>query len=150
VNKKIQFITPDNDDTGHNALGSSLVAYGDRGVQALENAAAAGLGTLFAPQNHQGPTEASLPERENRRENYWESKTQNAPPFRPQSIVWRTRPEIYKQLEAEFGPFDFDATPHPRPQGVNSLEVPWGLRTFCNGTYSERRNPEGDGPTAFA
>jgi hypothetical protein len=53
-------------------------------------------------------------------------------------------------LDAEYGPFDFDATPHPRPQGFNSLVVPWGQRTFCNGPYSARRNPEGYGPTAFA
>src|SRR5438046_1761198 len=48
--KKIQFITPDNDGTGQNALGSTLVAYGERGVQALKNAAAAGLGRLFEPR----------------------------------------------------------------------------------------------------
>ena len=40
---------PDGDGIGTNALGSSLVAYGKRGVQALLNAAAAGLGTLFIP-----------------------------------------------------------------------------------------------------
>jgi hypothetical protein len=48
VNKKIDFLRPD-DEPGTNALGSSLVAYGERGVQALRNAAAAGLGTLFKP-----------------------------------------------------------------------------------------------------
>jgi hypothetical protein len=49
VNKKIDFIRPGGDDIGTNALGSSLVAYGERGVQALLNAAAAGLGNLFVP-----------------------------------------------------------------------------------------------------
>jgi DNA N-6-adenine-methyltransferase (Dam) len=49
VNKKIDFVRPGGDGTGTNALGSSLVAYGKRGVQALLNAAAAGLGTLFIP-----------------------------------------------------------------------------------------------------
>jgi hypothetical protein len=48
VNKKIDFLRPI-DEPGTNALGSSLVAYGERGVQALMNAAAAGLGTLFKP-----------------------------------------------------------------------------------------------------
>jgi hypothetical protein len=48
VNKKIDFLHPTN-ESGTNALGSSLVAYGERGVQALMNAAAAGLGTLFKP-----------------------------------------------------------------------------------------------------
>ena len=49
VNRKIDFIRPGGDGAGTNALGSSLVAYGKRGVQALLNAAAAGLGTLFVP-----------------------------------------------------------------------------------------------------
>src|SRR6266404_9554460 len=48
VNKKINFLRPD-DEPGTNALGSTLVAYGERAVQALVNAAAAGLGTLFKP-----------------------------------------------------------------------------------------------------
>jgi DNA N-6-adenine-methyltransferase (Dam) len=149
VNKRIDFLRPD-DEPGTNALGSTLVAYGERAVQALKNAAAAGLGALFAPV-HSGPTGASLPECETRRvENYSESENQNAVPLPPQPQVWRTPPEIYKQLEAEFGPFDFDATPHPRPPGFNSLVVPWGRRTFCNGPYSARRNPEGYGPTDFA
>ena len=52
VNKKIDFIRPGGDGTGTNALGSSLVAYGKRGVQALLNAAAAGLGTLFIPRQN--------------------------------------------------------------------------------------------------
>jgi len=48
VNKKIDFLRPD-DEPGTNALGSTLVAYGKRAAQALMNAAAAGLGTLFKP-----------------------------------------------------------------------------------------------------
>jgi len=49
VRKKIQFLRPPGKPLGTNALGSSLVAYGERGVKALENAATAGLGTLFQP-----------------------------------------------------------------------------------------------------
>ena len=71
-------------------------------------------------------------------------------PFLRHPLVWRTPLDLYNQLDAEYGPFDFDATPHPRPQGFNSLLVPWGQRAFCNGPYSARRNPEGYGPTAFA
>ena len=50
LNKKIQFLRPDDgSEPGNNALGSSLVAYGERAVKALRNATAAGLGTLFKP-----------------------------------------------------------------------------------------------------
>ena len=49
VNKRIDFVRPGGDGTGTNLSGSSLVAYGKRGVQALLNASAAGLGTLFIP-----------------------------------------------------------------------------------------------------
>jgi hypothetical protein len=44
VNRKIDFI---GDKIGKNALGSSLVAYGERGVRALMNAHR--LGALFKP-----------------------------------------------------------------------------------------------------
>jgi len=49
VNKKIHFINPEKDPTNHNALGSSLIAYGPIGIEALVNAARNGLGTLFVP-----------------------------------------------------------------------------------------------------
>jgi hypothetical protein len=48
VNKKINFISPTS-GSGNDTLGSTLVAYGERGVQALTRAARAGLGTLFKP-----------------------------------------------------------------------------------------------------
>jgi hypothetical protein len=48
MNKRVNFISP-NRGSGTNPLGTTLVAYGERGVQALRNAAAAGLGTLFKP-----------------------------------------------------------------------------------------------------
>jgi DNA N-6-adenine-methyltransferase (Dam) len=49
VNKKINFISPTIGATGNNTLGSTLVAYGKRAVNALMNAARQGLGTLFKP-----------------------------------------------------------------------------------------------------
>jgi hypothetical protein len=66
VNKKIQFMRGDDYPTNNNALGSTLVAYGDRGVKALMNAAAAGLGTLFKPiapivENHTTNSRISRP-----------------------------------------------------------------------------------------
>lgn len=36
---------------------------------------------------------------------------------------WLTPPEELEKLKAEF-PFDFD--PCPRPDGYNSLVLPWG------------------------
>ena len=46
VNKKIDFISY---ESSKNALGTSLVAYGERGVKALMDAHAHGLGALFKP-----------------------------------------------------------------------------------------------------
>jgi hypothetical protein len=46
VKERIDFI---GDESGKNPLGSSLVAYGDRGVKALTDAHAHGLGALFKP-----------------------------------------------------------------------------------------------------
>ena len=125
LNKKIQYIRPDDDrDPGNNALGSSLVAYGEKAVQALMNAAAAGLGTLFKPCPV--PTSRAV---ENNSERYW-----------------LTPPELYDQLNDEFQ-FDFDACPHPRPENFDSLEVPWGEATYVNPPF-HRINSQG--PTAFA
>jgi hypothetical protein len=102
VNKKINFISPTR-GPGNNTLGSTLVAYGERAVQALKNAAAAGLGTLFAPQNSgpisgelaehaSAPQGASLPDRETHRvENYSKSEpawvTPHPPRCNPEEIA---------------------------------------------------------------
>jgi hypothetical protein len=89
VNKKIDFMRP-SDEPGTNALGSTLAAYGQKAVQALTNAAAAGLGTVFKPC--QSVPTSGEPERETRRgENYSESER-----------CWLTPPpDLYKQLNAE-------------------------------------------------
>jgi hypothetical protein len=147
VNKKIDFVRP-SDEPSRNVLGSSLVAYGERAVQALMNAAAAGLGTLFKPcpsvptsgnADLRSPQAAEAGEREIRRvEHYPESER-----------YWLTPPEQLEKLRAEFGDL-WDACPYPRPDNYNSLEVPWGQVTYCNGPFSARRNPEGHGPTDFA
>jgi DNA N-6-adenine-methyltransferase (Dam) len=135
VNKKIDFLRPDN-EPGTNALGSTLVAYGERGVQALRNAAAAGLGILFKPCQPVGE-----PEPETRRaQNYSKSNKQ----------FWLTPPERLAELRAEFGDNIWDATPFPRPAGFNSLEMEWPALTYINGPFSARHNPEGHGPTDYA
>jgi len=60
---------------------------------------------------------------------------------------WLTPPELYGKLDAEFH-FDFDPCPYPRPDGYNSLELPWGRMNYCNPPF---RKTDGNthGPTAF-
>lgn len=60
---------------------------------------------------------------------------------------WLTPPALYERLDQEFQ-FDFDPCPHPRPDGYNSLVVPWGRMNYCNPPF---RKTDGNthGPTAF-
>ena len=44
---------------------------------------------------------------------------------------WLTPPDLYAQLDAEFG-FDFDPCPWPRPEGFDGLIADWGRSSFCN------------------
>ena len=61
---------------------------------------------------------------------------------------WVTPPELYKALAAEF-PFDFDPCPYPRPEGYNSLVLPWGQCNYVNPPFCKKDAPYG-GPSAFA
>jgi len=63
------------------------------------------------------------------------------------SRYWLTPPDLYAKLDAEFR-FDFDPCPHPRPDGYNSLLVPWGNMNYCNPPF---RKTDGNthGPTDF-
>ena len=60
---------------------------------------------------------------------------------------WKTPPDLYGQLDAEFH-FDFDPCPCPRPEGYDSLALPWGRMNYCNPPF---RKTDGNthGPTAF-
>jgi hypothetical protein len=65
-----------------------------------------------------------------------------------QRRYWLTPPEVYTRLNAEFR-FDFDPCPCPRPDGYNSLEIPWGKSNYVNPPFLKIDAPHG-GPSAFA
>jgi hypothetical protein len=61
---------------------------------------------------------------------------------------WKIPPEIYAPLAAEFG-FDFDPCPFPRPDGYDSLALPWGNVNWVNPPFRRADGVNGQGPTAF-
>ncbi len=63
------------------------------------------------------------------------------------SKYWLTPPELYERLDREFH-FDFDPCPYPRPDGYNSLLIPWGSMNYCNPPFRKTEGND-DGPTAF-
>src|SRR3990167_7511838 len=48
---------------------------------------------------------------------------------------WLTPPDLMAALQAEFN-FDFDACPHPRPEGFDGLTAPWGKSTWVNPPFT--------------
>ena len=62
---------------------------------------------------------------------------------------WLTPPDVLARLSAEFGPFDFDPCPYPRPDGFNGLAVSWGQRNYVNPPFRPADGVDGLGPTAF-
>lgn len=60
---------------------------------------------------------------------------------------WLTPPRMYAELDAEFH-FDFDPCPEPRPEGYDSLVLPWGSMNYCNPPF-RRTDGNTHGPTAF-
>ena len=60
---------------------------------------------------------------------------------------WVTPPAMYAELDREFH-FDFDPCPEPRPDGYDSLVLPWGRMNYCNPPF-RRTDGNTDGPTAF-
>lgn len=61
---------------------------------------------------------------------------------------WLTPPSVYDPLHAEFG-FDFDPCPCPRPEGYDSLQIPWGRMSYVNPPFRPHDGVNGKGPTAF-
>lgn len=47
---------------------------------------------------------------------------------------WLTPKDLYDDLNKEFGPFNFDPCPFPRPEW-DGLKVPWGSYNFVNPPY---------------
>ena len=45
---------------------------------------------------------------------------------------WLTPPDLMAKLQAEFGPFDFDPCPYPKPEGFDGLTCEWGQRNYVN------------------
>jgi len=69
---------------------------------------------------------------------------------------WLTPPDLMAELEAEFGPFDFDPCPYPKPERFDGLTCEWGHRNYVNppfgsimhqGPYDKK--PKKKGPTAW-
>lgn len=61
---------------------------------------------------------------------------------------WLTPRPAYDALNEEFA-FDFDPCPCPRPDGYDSLIIPWGNSNFVNPPFRKHDGVNGQGPTAF-
>ena len=147
VNKKIHFLRPpDEPSYSSPALGHTLVAYGPRGVAALRNAARNGLGTIFVPM---AKSEARLAELEEELARLKDQRDRAEEPKQESKRSYKTPRPLYEVLDRPFA-FDFDAAPYPRPEGYDSLVVPWGQSSYSNGPFSAKRNPEKHGPADFS
>lgn len=63
---------------------------------------------------------------------------------------WLTPPPLMADLQREFS-FDFDACPHPKPDGFCGLSAEWGDRTYVNPPFgSILVDGVKKGPTAWA
>ena len=62
---------------------------------------------------------------------------------------WLTPPDLYAQLDAEFG-FDFDPCPFPKPADFDGLTCEWGRRNYVNPPFgSIVHQGKKKGPTAW-
>jgi hypothetical protein len=63
---------------------------------------------------------------------------------------WLTPPDVYQRLEAEYGPFDFDPCPFPKPDDFDGLTCDWGKRNYVNPPFgSIIHQGRKKGPTAW-
>jgi hypothetical protein len=64
---------------------------------------------------------------------------------------WLTPPGLLADLAAEFGPFDFDPCPFPKPDDFDGLSCEWGQRNYVNPPFgSIIHEGKKKGPTAWA
>lgn len=69
---------------------------------------------------------------------------------------WLTPPDVMAKLVADFGPFDFDPCPYPKPEGFDGLTCEWGMRNYVNPPFGSimhqgpnDKKPKKKGPTAW-
>jgi len=70
---------------------------------------------------------------------------------------WLTPPDVLAKLSAEFGPFDLDPCPFPKPDDFDGLTCEWGQRNYVNPPFGSimhqgpgDKRPKKKGPTAWA
>jgi hypothetical protein len=62
---------------------------------------------------------------------------------------WLTPPLLMSELQSEFD-FDFDACPHPQPEGFDGLTCEWGRSSYANIPFgSVIHEGKKKGPTAW-
>ena len=63
---------------------------------------------------------------------------------------WLTPPALLAELSAEFGPFDFDPCPYPKPDNFDGLTCEWGQCNYVNPPFgSIVHQGKKKGPTAW-
>ena len=63
---------------------------------------------------------------------------------------WLTPPALLADLSAEFGPFDFDPCPFPKPADFDGLTCEWGQCSYVNPPFgSILHEGKKKGPTAW-
>jgi len=63
---------------------------------------------------------------------------------------WLTPPDLMGRLSDEFGPFDFDPCPYPKPDDFDGLTCEWGQRNYVNPPFgSIIHQGKKKGPTAW-
>lgn len=64
---------------------------------------------------------------------------------------WLTPPELLSQLNEQYGPFDFDPCPFPKPGDFDGLTCEWGASNYVNPPFgSIMHEGKKKGPTAWA